>query len=318
MHLIILVHHIRYLQQITHPILNTTMQQTIKIVTSCIRYDIRDRNIGSMYQETNQIITTYDKKIAAIGFNDNKITVNGSQKEIYAHAINRNGTTYLPISEMKDIYNIEIENIEDTKVITMDSLDREQKQAIVTSNLAVKSSTNFISKTVDRVNKVTYTISTYQNLRSIIGKNRSHPHYLMTLLYAENGDCEGSPKQMTIGDYYPEFKTVNFAPDVLEEDFDKIMQGSVSKTDRYKHYIVAYRAEHHAILEIELLLLDKDFAEVDKMDLIEYVNPDFASLTETPYEEIEVTNELENVMRPSLLKLKPGVKPALRAMDEEA
>ena len=104
-------------------------------------------------KETNQIITTYDKKIAAIGFNDNKITVNGSQKEIYAHAINRNGTTYLPISEMKDIYNIEIENIEDTKVITMDSLDREQKQAIVTSNLAVKSSTNFISKTVDRVNK---------------------------------------------------------------------------------------------------------------------------------------------------------------------
>ena len=103
--------------------------------------------------ETNQIITTYDKKIAAIGFEDNKITVNGSQKDIYAHAINKNGTTYLPITEMKDVYNIEIENIEETKVVTMDSLDREQKQAIVTSNLAVKSSTNFIAKTVDRVEK---------------------------------------------------------------------------------------------------------------------------------------------------------------------
>ena len=103
--------------------------------------------------ETDQIITTYDKKIAAIGFEDNKITVNGSQKDIYAHAINKNGTTYLPITEMKDVYNIEIENIEETKVVTMDSLDREQKQAIVTSNLAVKSSTNFIAKTVDRVEK---------------------------------------------------------------------------------------------------------------------------------------------------------------------
>ncbi len=103
--------------------------------------------------ETNQIITTYDKKIAAIGFEDNKITVNGSQKDIYAHAINKNGTTYLPITEMKDVYNIEIENIEETKVVTMDSLDREQKQAIVTSSLAVKSSTNFIAKTVDRVEK---------------------------------------------------------------------------------------------------------------------------------------------------------------------
>ena len=104
-------------------------------------------------EETNQIITTYDKKIAAIGFENNEMTVNGSRKEIYAHAIDRDDTIYIPISEMKDIYNIEIENIESTKVITMDSLDREQKQAIVTSNLAVKSSINFIAKTVDRVEK---------------------------------------------------------------------------------------------------------------------------------------------------------------------
>ena len=126
-------------------------------------------------KETNQIITTYDKKIAAIGFDDNEMTINGSKKEIYAHAINKNGTTYLPISEMKDVYNIEIENIEDTKVITMDSLDREEKQAIVTSNLAVKSSTNFITKTVDRVNKgdsviVVSTDGKYSRIRTENGK----------------------------------------------------------------------------------------------------------------------------------------------------
>ena len=33
-------------------------------------------------KETNQIITTYEKKIAAIGFEDNKITINGSDKNI--------------------------------------------------------------------------------------------------------------------------------------------------------------------------------------------------------------------------------------------
>ena len=126
-------------------------------------------------KETNQIITTYDKKIAAIGFDDNEMTINGSKKEIYAHAINKNGTTYLPISEMKDVYNIEIENIEDTKVITMDSLDREEKQVIVTSNLAVKSSTNFIAKTVDRVNKgdsviVVSTDGKYSRIRTENGK----------------------------------------------------------------------------------------------------------------------------------------------------
>ena len=103
--------------------------------------------------ETNQIITTYDKKIASIGFDNNVININGSEKDIYAHAIEKNGIIYLPISEMDDVYDVEIDNIEETKVVTMDSLDRGQKKAIVTSNLAVKSSTNFIAKTVDRVNK---------------------------------------------------------------------------------------------------------------------------------------------------------------------
>ena len=103
--------------------------------------------------ETNQIITTYDKKIASIGFDNNVININGSEKDIYAHAIEKNGIIYLPISEMDDVYDVDIDNIEETKVVTMDSLDRGQKKAIVTSNLAVKSSTNFIAKTVDRVNK---------------------------------------------------------------------------------------------------------------------------------------------------------------------
>lgn len=102
---------------------------------------------------SNQIITTYDKKIAAIGFEENTITINGSEKKIYAHAIKKDNIEYLPISEMKDVYDIEIQNIEETKVITMDSLEKEQKRAIVSSDLAVKSSTNFISKTVDRVKK---------------------------------------------------------------------------------------------------------------------------------------------------------------------
>ncbi len=104
-------------------------------------------------EENNKFITTYDKKIAEIGFDENKININGSDKQIYAHAINKDGINYLPISEMEDVYNIEIENIEETKVITMDSLDREQKKAVVTGSVSVKSSTNFIARTVDRLKK---------------------------------------------------------------------------------------------------------------------------------------------------------------------
>ena len=126
-------------------------------------------------EETNNIITTYEKKVAAIGFEENKITINGSEKEIYAHAIEKDGKVYLPVSEMADVYDVEIANIEETKVVTMDSLDRGQKRAIVTSDLAVKSSTNFISKTVDRVKKgdcviVVSSDKGYSRIRTANGK----------------------------------------------------------------------------------------------------------------------------------------------------
>lgn len=164
---------------------------------------------------------------------------------------------------------------------------------------------------IDRGNRVTYTIFKHQTLETVIKKPRKKPHYLMTLLYAENGDCEGIPKQMTLGDICPDFKIDAFDEEVLEEDFDKIMQGSISRTDGYKHYIVAYTAKQHEIIKIELLLLDKDFAVVDQLDLIEYVTPDFASLTESQYGETEELGEPEQEVKPSLVKLRSAVKPAL-------
>ena len=104
-------------------------------------------------KETEQIITTYNKKIAEIGFDKNIVTINGSEKTTYAHAIKKDDTIYLPISELKDVYDIEINNIESTKVLVIDSLSKEQRKAILNSNQPVKSSTKFIAKTVDRVKK---------------------------------------------------------------------------------------------------------------------------------------------------------------------
>ena len=102
-------------------------------------------------KDNNQIITTYEKKIAAIGFENNIININGSNKNIHSHAMKKDDIIYLPISEMGDVFNVEISNIEKTNVITMDSLDREQKKAIVKSNISVKYSKKFMAKTVDKV-----------------------------------------------------------------------------------------------------------------------------------------------------------------------
>ena len=174
-----------------------------------------------IYEEesTNQIITTYEKKIAAIGFEDNKITINGSNKNIYAHAIKKDNTIYLPISEMKDVYDIEIENIKDTKIITMDSLEKEQKKAIISSNLSVKSSTKFISRTVDRIKKgdtviVVSSENGYSRVRTSSGKlgyvktNKLENEYKVRENMEEEKQIDG--KINLTWDY---FSTVASAPD---------------------------------------------------------------------------------------------------------
>ena len=109
-------------------------------------------------EENNQIITTYEDKIATMGFDENKIEINGSEVSTYAHAIEKDDSIYIPITELKDVYGIEIEYIQDSDVLTIDSISREQKKAISNGNLAVKSSTNFIAKTVNKKKKGDYVI----------------------------------------------------------------------------------------------------------------------------------------------------------------
>lgn len=170
-------------------------------------------------EENNQIITTYEKKIATIGFEKNTININGSDKKIYAHAIKKDETVYLPISEMKDVYDIEISNIEKTKVVAMDSLEKEQKRAIVTSDVAVKSSTNFISKTVDRVKKgdsviVVSSNNGYTRIRTENGKlgyiksNKLENEFMVRENMEEEKQIDG--KVNLTWDYFSEYAS---APD---------------------------------------------------------------------------------------------------------
>ena len=113
-----------------------------------------------IYEDTqnNQIITTYDTKIAAISLDENKISINGVSKKTYAQTIKKDDAIYLPIKELEDVYGIEISYIENSKVITIDSTSKEQKKAIVTKNLPVKSTKKFIAKTVDKIKKGSYVV----------------------------------------------------------------------------------------------------------------------------------------------------------------
>ena len=216
---------------------NTTTNLVInnKNVTSDLRNDILQEN-GVIYlseddianffdkhiyleEENNRIITTYNTKIAEVSLKENVMNINGADKTTSAHAIERDGVIYIPISEMTEVYDIEIGNIEETDVITMDSLDREQRKAVITSNLAVKSSTNFIARTVDRVKKgeeviVISSDGGYSRIRTPNGKlgyvktNKLENEYVVREAIPEEKQVEG--KINMTWDYYSE---VGSAPD---------------------------------------------------------------------------------------------------------
>ena len=134
------------------------LKNEIKIEDGNIYISIDDmENFFDKYiyieEETNEVITTYDDKIASIGFGVNKMTINGSVKKTNASVIRDGETIYLPISEMLEVYNVELTNIQETRTITLDSLDREQVIATLKSKIAVKSQGKILSRIVDKVKK---------------------------------------------------------------------------------------------------------------------------------------------------------------------
>ena len=170
-------------------------------------------------KENDNIVTTYNNKIATISLEENKMNVNGSNKNTYAHAENRNGTIYIPITELEDVYGIEIKYIENSKVLTIDSTSKEQKKAIITKDVAVKSSTKFIAKTIDRVKKGSYVIvvsedNGYAKIRTENGKvgfvksNKIANTVVVREEIQESKQIDG--KVNLVWDYYSEVAT---APD---------------------------------------------------------------------------------------------------------
>ena len=169
--------------------------------------------------ENNNIVTTYNNKIASISLEKNKININGSTKNTYAHAENKEGTIYVPITELEDVYGIEIKYLPDSKVLTIDSKSKEQKKGIITKNVSVKSSTKFISKTIDKVKKGSYVIVVsedkgYTKIRTENGKvgyvktNKVANTVVVREEMQETKQIEG--KVNMVWDYYSE---VASAPD---------------------------------------------------------------------------------------------------------
>lgn len=106
-----------------------------------------------MDEQNHQIITTYGEKIAVLPLEGSSITINGTKVDLLSGVANKEGEYYLPISQMSTVYNMEYAYIKETKVFTMDSLDRALVKADVSKNTSVKSKTTIFSTRTDKVKK---------------------------------------------------------------------------------------------------------------------------------------------------------------------
>lgn len=99
----------------------------------------------------NQIITSSSTKLAVLPLEKKEMYVNSNKVKINGAATKKGGQFYLPFSEMKDVYHIEISYIKETNTLTIDSLDREQKKGKASKDIGIQYKPTIFSKTIDRV-----------------------------------------------------------------------------------------------------------------------------------------------------------------------
>lgn len=116
--------------------------------------DIKNLIDNTIYQEKNLIITSSDKKIATLEINKDNVKINGSKITIKGKPYkNEQEKIYLPISEMKNIYDIDFLYIDKSNTVTIDYYSKELKKAYMKKKVAIKSETKNSSKTIQKVKK---------------------------------------------------------------------------------------------------------------------------------------------------------------------
>ncbi len=164
---------------------------------------------------------------------------------------------------------------------------------------------------VDRVNKITYSITTQNTLNGIPKKKeRQRPHYLQSILAVENSECKCQYVQPSL------FPIESFDDKILENDYNEIFKSLVNPNEGYIHYVISYEAKNNELLSIKVEILDRNFYVVFEKDLNEYIEPDFANLTETSSENNGDTNTPKENVR-NIIGLKTGIRPALKEIEKE-
>ena len=151
---------------------------------------------------------------------------------------------------------------------------------------------------LDRTNHFTYTIIRRQRLSQIRKDKPTHPHYLESIVSVLNKRFVAPEKQMSFvpvqGDRF-DIKT-------LEDDCDSLLSGCLGHDDDYVHCVIVYEMAEGELSDISVLFLDKHLDVIEEAPLNEFIEPDFAELTNTLTS--AVTEEPETKASTGLISIK--------------
>lgn len=118
-----------------------------------------------LYEDKNYIILTSNTKTAKYVKNSNKIDINTSEVDVTNPSIDVNNTTFLPISELASIYNLEYKYDQNTNKLMVDSLSKKFVEAKSKSNQSIRYKADFFSKSIASIKKGE-TVSIVQDFNS--------------------------------------------------------------------------------------------------------------------------------------------------------
>ena len=78
-----------------------------------------------------ELITTFNKHIALLKVDEEYMVLNDSTIKIESSLKDEDGEIYLPINELKTVYDIELSYSKENKTIMMDSTSKEKKTAAI-------------------------------------------------------------------------------------------------------------------------------------------------------------------------------------------
>lgn len=142
--------------------ITSSLEKEVVIKDNIIYLSLDDINRtldNSIYQEKNLIITTGHKKVATLSLNNNSIEINGVNTKIRGQAFkDDSGEIYLPISELKNVYDADITYIEQYKNIVVDYFSKKLEKAYTNKKVEIKEKPKSSSNTLEELNKGTWLV----------------------------------------------------------------------------------------------------------------------------------------------------------------